>query len=120
MAWSYEPVARKAASASRRRSSQAGPALVSNGGDQAVVLLGAGQDGDVGVVLGGRADEGGPADVDVFDRLGPGRVGSGDGGLERIQVDDDKVDRQETLPLEGGKVVRFVAPSQDSAVDLGV
>ena len=86
----------------------------------AVVLVGAGQDGDVGVVLGGRADQGGPADVDVLDRLGQGCVGPRDGGLERIQVDDDQVDRQETLALERGQVVGIVAASQDSAVDLGV
>ncbi len=74
----------------------------------------------MGVVLGGRADQGGAADVDVFDRFGPGRVGAGDGGLKRIEVDDDQVDRQEALPLEGGEVVGLVAPGQDSAVDLGV
>ena len=72
------------------------------------------------VVLGGRPDQRGPADVDVLDRLGPGCVGPGDGGLERIQVDDDQVDRQEPLSLERGEVFRFVTPSEDSAVDLGV
>ncbi len=69
--------------------------------------LGTGQDRDVGVVLGGRADQGRAADVDVFDRVGEGRVGSGDRGLERIKVDDDQVDRQEPLALERGQVVRL-------------
>ena len=99
---------------------EGGSSRVSNGGDQFVVLLGAGQDGHVGVVLGGRADQAGPADIDVFDRFGPGCVGTGDRGLEWIKVDDDEVDRQETLSLEGGKVFGLVAPRQDSAVDLGM
>ena len=46
--------------------------------------------------------------------------GSRDRGFEWVQVDHDQVDRQETLALEGGKVVGFVASREDSAVDLGV
>src|SRR5690606_32368940 len=43
-------------------------------------------DGDVAVVLGGRADHGRAADVDVLDRRLEATAG-GHGGLERIQVD---------------------------------
>ena len=47
-------------------------------------------------------------------------AGPGDGGLERVQVDDDQVDRLDALGLERGEVVGDVAAGEDAAVELGM
>src|SRR6266540_6177101 len=47
------------------------------------------------VVLGGGAEHGGPPNVDVFERVFEGGVGSGDSFAERVQVDADEVDGQD-------------------------
>ncbi len=44
--------------------------------------------------------------------------GSRDRGLERIQVDDNKVNRLHPLRREGGKVIGNVAAREDAAVEL--
>ena len=72
------------------------------------------------VVLGGRADQGGAADVDVLHGVGEARAGPGDRGLEGIKIHDHQVDRRKPLVLEGGQVVRDVAASEDSGMDLGM
>ena len=58
-----------------------------------VVAGGRGHDRDAGVVLGGRPDHRRPADVDLLDELverDPGPVG---GRGERVEVDDDELER---------------------------
>src|SRR3954447_25270456 len=71
------------------------------------------------MVLGGRADHRGAAYVDILDHLasaGP----AGDGGGERVEVDDDEVDPADAVRRHRGGVLRIVADGEEAAMDLGV
>jgi hypothetical protein len=75
--------------------------------------------GDEGMVLRGRADHGGPADIDILHRFGV--VGSGSHRrLERVEVHDQQVDRGDPVRLGRGHVARIVTQRQKPAVDLRV
>ena len=76
-------------------------------------------DGDVGVVLGRGADHGGAADVDVLDA---GReVGAlGDGRFERIEIDDEEIDRADAVRLHRARMLAVVADREQAAVHLGM
>ncbi len=67
--------------------------------------------GDVGVVLGGGADHRRPADVDVFDAIVESRA-FGDGGLERIEVHHQQIDRLDAVLVHRGGVFRVGADTQ--------
>ena len=72
-------------------------------GDDVGVGRGVDDDRDALVVLGRRPDHGRPADVDLLDALvgaGPGRHRRG----ERVQVDDNEVERSDPEVLELGAV----------------
>ncbi len=58
-----------------------------------VVVIGAHDDGHAIVVLGGGPNHRRPADVDILDGIVDRGVVSRDGLLERIEVDDQQVDR---------------------------
>ncbi len=73
---------------------------------------------DVAVVLGRRADHGGAADVDVFDRIFEAAVGVGDGLLEGIQIDRHQVDAADAVALHD--LVVGAAAAEDAAVHLRV
>ncbi len=88
-------------------------------GEHAVVVGGFDDDGDVGVVLGGGADHGGAADVDVLDGLVDVRP-AGDGRFERVEVDDEDVDALDAVLGHGGGVMRLVTHGEQAAVDLRV
>ena len=75
-------------------------------------------DGDAVVVLGRGAHHRRPADVDVLDGVLEGAAGLGDGRGERIQVDDDEVDRLDAVLAHHGVV--GAAPAEQAAVDLRV
>ncbi len=72
------------------------------------------------MVLGRGANQARPADVDLFDGLVKRDVGPGDRGLERIEVHDHQLERQNAVLGQGLQVVGPVVPRQDTAVDLGV
>ena len=61
--------------------------------DDLRVILRIGDDGDEAVVLRGRAEHRGAADIDVFDGVLQGAAFFGDGVLEAVEVDDDHVDQ---------------------------
>ena len=88
---------------------------------KALILVGAREHGDVLVVLGGRTQQRGPADVDVLDGFGESRTGSGDRGLEGIEVHDHQIDGWEALLTRAAaRSAGNVAASQDAGVDLGM
>ena len=72
------------------------------------------------MVLGGGAEEGGAADVDVLEGVLEGHAGLGDGGLEGVEVDGDEVDGLQAAEGELGGVVGEVAAGEDAGVDGGV
>ena len=75
-------------------------------------------DGDTGVVLGGRAQHGRAPDVDVLDGFIERHAWAGHRLLERIQVDGQQVDAADPVLLEGCHVRRQVTPGQQAAMHL--
>ncbi len=78
-----------------------------------------GEDRDIGVVLGRGADHGRAANVDVFDR---GRIVAAGGAhfLERVEVDDGKIDRLDAVGAHGLDMLGIVADGQQAPVHIGV
>jgi hypothetical protein len=72
------------------------------------------------VVLGGRADHRGTADVDLLDHLVLGRPAAAGRPLERVEVHADQVDELDAVPLGVEHVLRVVAQRQHAGVELGV
>jgi hypothetical protein len=78
-------------------------------------LRGIGQDRNAGIVLGGRAQHGGAADIDIFDRGGQIAIGRGDGLFEWIQIDHQHVDRLYAVPPH--RLIIDAAAPEQTAVD---
>ena len=83
-----------------------------------VVVGGVGDDRHVLEVLGGGTEHGRAADVDVFYRFRESHVWLLDGGLEGIEIDDDKVDILEGVFLHGLLMGGIVAHGEKTGVDL--
>ena len=67
------------------------------------------------MVLRRGADHRGPADVDVLDAV----LEAGafvDGGLERIEIDHQQIDRRDAVRLHGLRMFGVVADRQQSAM----
>ena len=90
-----------------------------DGGDDVVVARRVGDDRDGGVVLRGRAHHRRAADVDLFDALVDARAGR-DGLGERVQVDDDEVERCDAELTQLRQVVVLARVGEDARVHLGV
>ena len=88
-------------------------------GQHGGVVGGFDHDGDVGVVLGGGADHRGAADIDVLDAVVIGLAG-GDGRLERVEVDDEQVDRRDAVAEHRGLVLGMRADGEQAAMHLGM
>jgi hypothetical protein len=88
--------------------------------EQGRVLRGVGDDRDRLPVLRGRAHHRRPADVDVLDRVVERAAGARDGRLERIEVDDQDVDRRDAVLAQRRHVGRQLAAREQAAVDLRV
>src|SRR5262249_22624101 len=71
------------------------------------------------VVLGGGADHGGTADVDVFDAIVE-RSPFRDGRFERIQGHDQQIDRLDVVLFHRGEVFFIPADREQSAVHFRV
>jgi hypothetical protein len=84
------------------------------------VVAGIHDHADVRVILRGRANHRGSADVDLLDGFGARHIGTRDRLLERVQIHDDEVDRRDLLRRQIRAVVFAVAPRQDAAVDARV
>ncbi len=69
------------------------------------------------MVLGGRAQHGGAADVDVLDALFEGGAVAGNRVEEGIEIAGDEVDGANTVLLERFGVGGQVTPGQDAAMD---
>ena len=89
-------------------------------GQDGVVVGRVGDDGDARGVLGGRAQHGGTADVDVLDGVREGDLGVGDSLLELVQVDDDQVNQLNAVLSGLLHVLLGIAAGKQSAVNLGV
>jgi hypothetical protein len=85
--------------------------------EHGVVALGLDHGGHEGVVLGGGAYEGRPADVDVVDHLGLAGATAVRGPLERIQVHAHEVDRLDPVRVEDRRVLGVGAHGEEPGVD---
>jgi hypothetical protein len=83
------------------------------------VCGGVGDDGDARVVFRGGADHGGAADVDLLDAL-VGVGAGGDGGLERVEVRHEQLERGYAELRELGCVLGLAGVSEEASVDRGV
>ena len=72
---------------------------------------------DAGRVAGRRAEQRRPADVDHLDRLVDADELDPDRRRERLDVDDDEIDRRDALRLELGELVGHVAAGEDPRID---
>ena len=79
-------------------------------------MLGVNQHRDICMVLGGRSDQGGSADIDVLDRRCAVRA-CRNRLLKRIKIGDDKIDRRKTVPIHLPSMRRIIALGQNAAVD---
>jgi hypothetical protein len=77
-------------------------------------------DSDVFEILGGGADHGGPADVDVLDEMTEGDIGLCGGFLESVEVYNHHVDGSDAVGGYGRLVIGVAALVEEAAVDLGV
>ena len=105
--------------ASCLRSSSVVAAIRVELGEQRGIVGGIGDDRDMRVVLGRRADHRRAADVDILDdRVA---VGAAHHGLEeRVEIDDDEVDRSDAVLLHRRRMLGIVAHAEQAAVDLRV
>ena len=88
-------------------------------GEHYGVIAGVDHHRHVGMVLGGGADHGGAADVDVFDasrKIGALR----DRCFKRIKADDEEIDRPDAMRTHGRGVLLIIPHSQQAAVHFGV
>ena len=88
-------------------------------GQHARIVPGVHHHGDACVVLGGGADHGRPADVDILDAVGE-RGALRHRRLERIEVDHQQIDRRDAMLLCGRVVLGVAANRQQATVHLGV
>src|ERR1039458_6985747 len=93
-----------------------GAELFGNGG----VIAGRDDDSDARVILGGGADHGGAADIDIFDEVIHGGAGVGGSGGEAVEVDDHHIDGSDGMLGERQGVIGVGADGEDAAVNLGV
>ena len=114
---SYWAVWPKAFAASRRRD-RLGDAARAQLRERARVVRGIDEHGDARVVLGGGPQHRGTPDVDVLDRVLVAAVRARNGLGERIEVDDEDVDRLDALFAHDGVVGAGAA--EQGAVDFRV
>ena len=84
------------------------------------VVRGRRDDRDIVKILGGGADHGGSADIDVFDQLFEGHTGLGGGFFEGVEIDHDHVDGLDAVLGYGGGVRGKVAAVENASVNFGM
>ncbi len=85
------------------------------------MVVGRGRDdSNVVKILGGGADHGRSADVDVLDQLFECHARLSGGFFEGVKIDHDHVDRLDAVLGDGGGVRGIFAAMQDSAVNFGM
>ena len=72
------------------------------------------------MVLGRRADQRRPADVDLLDGLLERHARPGDGGLEGIEIHHHQFEGEDAVLGQGLHVLGVVVAAEDAAVDLGM
>ncbi len=104
--------------AGQRRRHRSSPAVERL--DHLGVLRGLHDRQHVGVVLGGGADQGRAADIDLLDRFGFGYARAFDGLLERIEIHDHELDGDDPVMMTLLLVHRVPAAVENAAVHGGV
>ena len=98
---------------------QAGAAIGFQRDNRLRVIQRIAQHRDAGEVLGGAAQQGHPADIDLLNSRFQADIGLLDRLAEGVQVADDHGDRRETVLGQLAHVV-FAVAGQDAAVNGGV
>ncbi len=85
--------------------------------EHGLIILRLDDHGDIVVVLGRSADHRGPADIDILDAgLETGALI--DRRLERVEIDNEQIDRRDAVALHRLGMFGIVADRQQSAMDL--
>ena len=92
--------------------------LLADFSEDGIVIGRIADDGDVPPVLGGAADHGRAADIDILDGVLEGDSFLRDGLAERIEVHADQVDRLDAVFFQGFHMGGHVPAGQDTAVNL--
>jgi hypothetical protein len=87
--------------------------------EDGLIVLRFDDDSDIVMVLGGGADHRRSADIDILDALLEIRA-LVDGCFERIEIDDQQVDRRDTVVLHRFRMVGIVANREQTAMHLGM
>ncbi len=95
------------------------PAMAREFGDQRPVVVTVDHNRDIAMIFCCSADHGGAADVDVLDAFGERRA-LGHGLLERVQIDDQEIDRRDVVGLHRSDMIRIVAARQKAPMHLWV
>ena len=85
-------------------------------GHDRIVIFGVDDHADVLMIFRRGADHARPADVYVFNDFLEGRAAR-DRCLERIEIDDDEIDRHDTVLFHLGDMFGIISLREDSAVD---
>ena len=91
------------------------PMFISSAFEHRGIVGRVGDDGDIGVVLGRGADHRRAADVDVLDDRGIVGAGAAD-FLERVEIDDDEVDRLDAVLAHRRRMLGIVAHAEQPAM----
>ncbi len=88
--------------------------------DDARVVVGRHDDEHIAKVLGRRADEARPADVDLLDEIVEPNVRLGRSRHERVEIDGHEIDQADVVRRRGLEILGVMAPRENAAVDLGM
>ena len=92
-------------------------AAAAEGGEEFVVLFGAGHHRGERVVFGRGPHEAGTAHVDQFDRLASRAIGPGNSRLEGVEVDNHSVERVDAVVGEDSPVIGTVVAGEHARED---
>lgn len=93
---------------------------VSEGLHIGLVLSRIAEDGDVGIILRRRSDQGRATNVDLLDRLRQGDLRLGNGGLERVEIHHHQVKGANVIGGHIRLVGRKTGAAQDPPMDAGM
>src|SRR5437870_978019 len=81
-----------------------------------IVIFGIDDDADMFMILCRGTNHARSADIDIFNDFLEGRAAR-DRCLERIEIDDDEIDRYDTVLFHLGDMFGIISLREDSAVD---
>ncbi len=95
----------------------AGAAMLGDIPDHAGVIIGIGDNGDEIMILGGGADHGRAADIDILHQIITAGIRPRQGGGKGVEVDNHQINRADPASLHISAVAGIVTAGQNPAMD---